>query len=333
MSEDKLTPTRLVFIPFLITAILFISLYSFVHWLLLLKFGTFETERSTEFYLPILLAAIPVVLVINPRLKLLNLKHKKKINSDGHFFYCFIAVLAIAFSTLSLQGFIQDSMGELTELSQIQQIHHKKATKYYSLKHQPYIDYNKLAVYSFQEVRSESKRKDKLHFEIYIVAPIFNSAGDTNSEKYEAWIGKSYHDYVFDEESDEFKVKAFDEFYNASLEHFHRNPFQEITFFERITHKKEFFEKAARSTLKAKYPPIIMDAHYTQFQNRTKGGIELFGVIFVLSIGTKFFMIHDKSFEQKELNRFLKIPENPDDASLKNKGYKWRRRQKRQQNL
>ena len=330
MSEEKLTPTRLVFVPFLITSILFISIYSFVHWLLLLKFGTFETERSTEFYLPIVLATILVVLIISPRLKLLNLKNEKRLHSDSHFFYGLMAVFAIAFSTISLQGFIQDSMGELTELNQIQDIHNKRATKYYSLKKQHYIAYNRLGIYTSKEVYdSRHSYRDKLRFKMFIVAPILTSASDTSLERYEAWIGNSYTNEIYNDESEAFKVEAFDKFYQANIEHFLGDSEADFSFFERIVDDKEYFERAARSTLKAKYPALIFDAHYGPFQKRTEGGIILFIIVLIVSTGLMFLLIHNKPFEQKELNRFLKIPENPDDASLINNGYKWKRRQKR----
>ncbi len=123
---DKL---KLIYKPFLIIAICFIAIYTFLHWALFIKAGIPLKEDIIKFWLPFGLPFIPILIWLRPRIKLLHFR-----NDNGSFGYQFLACIAIAIPTIIAQEYLITATGKLTQVEYVSQIDKTEKTKYYSLK-------------------------------------------------------------------------------------------------------------------------------------------------------------------------------------------------------
>src|ERR671911_270910 len=117
---------NLVYLHFIIIAVCFIIIYTFLNWVLFIKtdFITIK-EQVINFWMPCLLPWIPILIFLRPRIKLLSFK-----NENASFLYQFLAVFAIAAPTIITQGFLTTATGKLTQLENIRQYDERKeATK------------------------------------------------------------------------------------------------------------------------------------------------------------------------------------------------------------
>ncbi|MGN6294268.1 MAG: hypothetical protein ACTHMV_16090 [Chitinophagaceae bacterium] len=81
---------RLIYKRFLLIAIGFFLVYTFLHWLLFIKAGVSLKEDLIKFWLPFGLPFIPALIWLRPGLKLLYFK-----NDNASFGYQLIACIAI----------------------------------------------------------------------------------------------------------------------------------------------------------------------------------------------------------------------------------------------
>lgn len=158
---------KLIFIPFLIIAVGFIGLYSFLNWLFIIQWHLVNiNEEVINVWLPLGLIWIPLFIWLRPRIKLLSLKEK---NSNLPSLYFCISIIAIIAPTLIIQTYLITATGQLTKLQNIDQITTKPVTKYYSVeKH--FIDKQHAMVYRRTEV--SGRNSEYLTFHIYLACPI-----------------------------------------------------------------------------------------------------------------------------------------------------------------
>jgi hypothetical protein len=124
---------KLIYKPFLVIAISIIAGYTLLNWLFIIKLHILSlNEEMVNFWIPFALPWIPLIMLLRPRIKLLNLKRKK--GGDLPSFYVFIAGFAIVIPTIIAQSYLQTATGKLTKLYSISQIDKQEATKYYNLK-------------------------------------------------------------------------------------------------------------------------------------------------------------------------------------------------------
>ncbi|MES2764894.1 MAG: hypothetical protein V4642_03440 [Bacteroidota bacterium] len=327
MSEEKLTPTRLVFIPFLIISILFPVIYSLLHWLLLTNYEIFEFDILVDYFLPILLALGLYVVFINSRIDLLDHTITDNVHYDGGKFLFIIAAIGITVPTIILQKTVHEIAGKITELGAISEIKQHRPTKYYNLKSY-FIEKNYPGIYT-----NEWNYKLNTNFDVYIVAPILNSAQDTNLPKYDAWIGKIYRFDIDKNENSKVKEQAFESFTNKSIESFKNSTFTGFNHLERMRQDVSAYQLAAYQTDKADTEPIIFEAKFEPFEARAEGDLELCIFIYCISTAAFFFLTYNKPFNKYRLSRFLKIPYEDQRQPVRDPNYKSKKRRNRSQNL
>ena len=148
--NDRSEKLRLIYIPFLMMAVSIIGGYTFLNWLILIDLQLFQfKEMIVNMIVPLFLPWIPVLFWYRRRIKLL--KFDTSGNRDPHFFYQFIAVLAIAIPTIIAQEYMVTATGKLTELDNISQIDKLEMTKFYKLKDY-FIDKEHISVCNKVEV-------------------------------------------------------------------------------------------------------------------------------------------------------------------------------------
>lgn len=163
---------RLIFLPFLLIAISFIGIYSFLDWYFIIQPQiTTIKEDIPNYWLPVILPWIPVIIFLRPKLKLLKLKKNNR-RSDPIFGLMFIAAVTISITTIITQFFIEADTGKLTSLENIHEIKGAPLTKYYSVKNY-YIDKVHCGIYRTSYV--SGKYNNTLNFCIYFTCPMYDT--------------------------------------------------------------------------------------------------------------------------------------------------------------
>jgi rhomboid protease GluP len=170
------TKFKLIFLPFVLISALTTIVYTFLRWALFIKFNSFTVDEDIlDLWGPMALPWIPILILLRPRIKLLNLKNKNG-KGDPLMGYMAFAWMAM-FATLAItQDYIVKATGKLTTLDNISQIGAKPATKYYKVKHY-YID----KILTAYQTRFAVSGKYNTNFDMYLYAavPVF----DTNHTK------------------------------------------------------------------------------------------------------------------------------------------------------
>jgi rhomboid protease GluP len=172
-TEIFLQKFKLIYSRFLIIAVSFIIGYTFLHWLLFIKFNILDIDEIyLNLWLPFALPWIPLFIWLNPRVKLL----KRNVSKSGRkgntaLGYLFVAAFAIAIPTIIAQEYIEVATGKLTPLSSINDISKQMPTKYYSINNY-YIDkQNRVLKYNAEVT---GKNEEYIDLNIYIASPIYD---------------------------------------------------------------------------------------------------------------------------------------------------------------
>lgn len=172
---------RLIYYPFLLNAVGFILIYSFLNGWLTIQTTTISVkEEVTDLWLPLTLPFVLLAILLRSKINLLNLKPKPRLDLSKRrttradnlpLLYLIIAGFAIGIPSLLLQGYLRTSMGKLTPLQSISQIRENKLTRYYTAKNF-YID---TSLASFKNISWVSgKNNQYLNYTIYIACPMFD---------------------------------------------------------------------------------------------------------------------------------------------------------------
>ncbi len=270
--EDFLKKIRLIFLPFLAIAISFIICYTFLHWLLFIKFELFSIkEMLLNFWLPAGLPLIFIYFFLRPRLKLLKFKDDNK-----SFGFQFLAVLIIAIPTIIAQEYLITATGKLTSIKTISEIQKHEKTKYYTLQ-KFYIDKENIGVLNTSDV--SGKHNESFNMQIYVAMPILETAKDTSKSECNFWLGKEYSSQISNRLSSDEKQIRFKQFAKESEEEFKRTDFTQFTYLELVgnTEDHDNFNEAIEQNTKYDFiNPILLKAHTEQFRNRNGKKIQWF---------------------------------------------------------
>lgn len=147
-----------------------IGLYTFLHWLFFIKMELFPMDEEVlNFFVPMALPWVPIIIWIRPRIKLLNLKNTK--GKDPLMGYMFLIWLIMIVPSVIAQEYIITATGTLTPLTQISQINLLPKTKFYSVK-KYYVDKRMVRVKTTFTV--SGKYNENFDIAIYSPCPIFD---------------------------------------------------------------------------------------------------------------------------------------------------------------
>src|SRR4051812_21456449 len=103
---------RLVYLRFLVTAVLFISGYTALHWWLSTRRTVFKSNDPLfDLVLPVVLPLIPVLIWVRPRVRLLKLVRDR---NNWPVFYLLMATVAIIVPTIIAQQYVETDTGKMT---------------------------------------------------------------------------------------------------------------------------------------------------------------------------------------------------------------------------
>jgi rhomboid protease GluP len=298
MKTKKL---KLIYLPIILTFLGFCGLYTYIHWLFLIKLELFSmTDTTVNFLLPLLLSAVPVFFVFRPRIKLLNLNTKKRCWRN---FYLFVLWFALCVTTMIAQEYLEKVTGQLTPLNHIEEIDKQKLTKYYSLKDY-FIDKSGVSLHMSFE-RSGSRGNKQINLTTYFVVPIYKSRKERSTPS--AWLGITYFKEMSDSLPTEEKERRFEAFNKKTAEQFSELDLNQFVYLERVgyTSSREGFMEALKKNKKFNSTnSIVLQPKNEPFERRADS--LLGGLIFVsfVSALTLFFMILIPTFNEEALKRF-----------------------------
>jgi membrane associated rhomboid family serine protease len=294
---------RLIYLPFLVMAISFIVLYTFLNWLLFIKTNTFSIKEDIiKFWLPFALPWIPVLIWLRPRIKFLKITGGK--NNHLPILYQFVAALAMAIPTIVAQGYLEKASGTLTRLETINQIDKSEQTKYYTLK-DFYIDKTNIGVHPSFDV--SGKHNEKLNMHLYIALPILGSEKDTIHSSCLAWLGIEYSEQISNRLEDKEKEEKYQAFANESQKDFDKKNVNQFVYLDRVgnTEDGDGFKEAVKKGpgYNAKNTSVFL-AINEPFENRNGNTFAWIFGAFGIAGGIWLIMLLFPKFDEETVKHF-----------------------------
>ncbi|MDB5013453.1 MAG: rhomboid family intrarane serine protease [Daejeonella sp.] len=166
--QNFLIKFKLIFLPFLIIALTVIIGYTLFNFLFLQSELIVLDETVIEYWIPIALPWIPILIWLRPRLNLLRLKSKKGQDRDG--FYYVVVGFATIIPLIVAQEYLGSSVGKFSSLKNIEEIDTTNLSKFYSVeKH--FIDKIHYGFHSTTIVKGKNNKN--LEFAGYVTCPIY----------------------------------------------------------------------------------------------------------------------------------------------------------------
>ncbi|WP_223600152.1 rhomboid family intramembrane serine protease [Chryseobacterium sp. GVT01B] len=307
--KDKL---QFIYKPFLLIALGFILVYTFLNWLLFIKIGIPLKEDIVEFWLPFGLPFIPILIWLQPRIKLLKFK-----NENSSFVYQFLACIAIAIPTIIAQKYLAAATGKLTNLNVISELSKTDNTKYYTLKNY-YIDKHHIAIQN--TVSTTGRNNERFNMLIYVTMPILESVSDTINKTPKYWLGKLYSEQISNNLSDEKKKEKYKLLAERSQKEFENTDFHKFTYLETIgnTEDHDEYNKALEKIEQnLSHDNIIFEARTEPFE--TRNGNKFSWVLGSFAIGALvyFLLLLFPKFNKNKLENFKKKGVTRIDSDLK----------------
>lgn len=169
MDNPFQTKLRILYFPYLLYSIGAIGGYSFLNWLLFMRFHSFLLrEDIRNFLIPFILPSILLLIFYRPRVKLLRFKDTSR---DPATAIVMLAVVSLMAPMIITQDYLATATGKLTKLDQVNEIARVKATRYYTIRNYAidtaYTRFHLKAVVS-------GKASQYLDLSLYIVCPIYD---------------------------------------------------------------------------------------------------------------------------------------------------------------
>jgi len=159
-----------LFLPFIITGLSSLAVYSILHWTLIIKLQLVAVDDDVvAIWLPLSLSFIAAILLFPRRMRILSLNSRKVRLLD---LYIGLLTLCIAVPTIIFQYYLLTATGKLTKLDTIGNINDSTATKYYAVNHY-YIAKDLTGVKRSSII--SGKNSQYLTYYLDIVAPIFDT--------------------------------------------------------------------------------------------------------------------------------------------------------------
>jgi rhomboid protease GluP len=253
-----------LFLPLVALSLAFTASYSFLNWLLVARNGWIPLDEDiAQFWLPAGLAWILVILLIQRRLRVLNLRDKRK-NLPP--LYHFAAVAVVAVPAIIAQGYVRTATGELTHVADAALISSNVPSKFY-VADNVCMHLNRPVSHAF--VTTGGKGNQTLNFDFYVIAPICSASGNTDQRL--VWLGQKFHQSMSNSASDAEKNFAYDAFVKESLQSFNAEDTRNFQFLETLGHNsdRKRFDKTLQIELHKLPSPIILIPHREPFEKRT----------------------------------------------------------------
>lgn len=254
---------KAIYIPFLIIFIGFVSLYTFLHWFLVIDREWINIKQDTlNFWLPLALSFITIYIWLRPRIHLLIFK------KDYYSLYLFLATAAICITTIITQEYLIAATGKLTELENISQINQKEKTKYYKLKT---YHFDKSTAEVYRTVDISGKHNEDLNLYNYYAIPIVQDTLYPSDLTCFAWLGVKKTKRISNRIDDNQKQSAYNEFNKKCMDEFDEDNYSKFEYLEKIASSKDLDNYSEAIKISSRHNGgeiIILKAIYEPFETR-----------------------------------------------------------------
>lgn len=340
--EDAHLKFRFIYARFLVILFSFTVVYSFLHWLLVLRLGVIDINENIVIWgPPALLPLIPLWIWLRKRIRLLNLQSKK----DNLFFnYLLMAHVAVAATTIGFQYYLISATGELVALKIPEEITDHKPVKYYTIG-QYYADKGHARLQRFSYTSGKSKRT--LNYELVIAAPLYGTSKDTlnsspvrpggeviapptetgaatpvkigtisssaSSPGPAIWVCLYYKTSLSKSSSPSYKEAAWETFYEECIQDFNTINLHNFIYLDRPgnSRKRDLFVQTVNGlNYHGTRLPNVMEPRYEPFTERSYGSLGWTVLLFVAGAGIWWLMILYKYFDEDALQKFMDERDN-----------------------
>ncbi|WP_293305948.1 hypothetical protein [Pedobacter sp. UBA5917] len=301
MSQDlTVKKLNLLFIPFLLISISICAVYTFLNWLLIIKFELFSVrEDLVEIIVPLVLPVIVYFLFFRARIRILNLK--TDINRLPVFYFIMLWI-ALSIPNIIIQGFLPKAVGKLTHLHGINEIDSHKPSKYYSL-NQFAIDKKNVGINAFYDISGKNNTNYDIY--IYVVFPMITSG--VNNVSCKAFLGVKYFKSISNKLSAREKQDNFDALASISNYEIEHNSFDDFSYLERIgnTNDTDGYKDAILHCSKydRSIAPVLI-AHKEPFGDRLHHQSIWIFISFIISGAIWLIMVLIPEIDAEALKRF-----------------------------
>ncbi len=209
-----------IFIPFLSFSLGFLVLYTFLHWLIILKLDFFRPkEMIVNFITPIIISGIIVLFVFRKKIKLLELSDKTR---DFYSVFCGIFLII---PVVIGQFYLVNKQGKLTEIDKPTSIDIKNQTLFYSIKNAKTLN-NSGGMW----VTRTSSGKHNFNINCFFACPLIDTISNnySYSNNIKTWIGvkfsEEFSNRIFDNKENQNEI--INEFINSCVPKFEKYIFQ-----------------------------------------------------------------------------------------------------------
>lgn len=286
-----------VYLPFLIVSIGTILFYNLFRWTFDIKLGVLPLKEDLlNFWIPIALPWIPILIWLRRRIRILNVKGKR---DNGHFLYQIVMVGAIAVPIIVSQNYIEKASFDLIFVNSINEIEEHKNEKYFDI-HSFEIDKNRSLPYV--TARTSGKNNDNLNYYLYLACPF---------EKYDnVWYGVEYNKSLSNHISGERKDSEYRNFIEKSEKEFDTLNFQKVKYFEKLGYSDDrdgFIEAIKESNPNVdKKRQVILVPKTDNFEQRLGNTFPWIFGSFGIGIFILLLMVTIPKIDKEELNDFKK---------------------------
>jgi rhomboid protease GluP len=175
-----------IYLPFLIFSLGFFGLYTFLHWLIIIKLDLFHPkEMIVNFLIPVLITIIAVLFYFQKRIDLL------KLGPRGDRLYIFFCMISFFIPVIIGQEYLENKSGKLCEIENPSLINFNKQALFYSISKANTLNRScGLWVKRTNADRNGSEILITCYFACPLVDP--NLEDDQFPKKIKAWIGVAF---------------------------------------------------------------------------------------------------------------------------------------------
>jgi membrane associated rhomboid family serine protease len=262
--EDTTLRIRNLFLPVVALSLAFTFFYSLLDWFLVARNGWIPLDEDVaDIWLPGGFAWILVIFLIQPRLRMLNLRDKRK-NLPP--LYHFAAVAVVAVPAIIAQGYVRTATGDIAHVADISLVSSNKPSKFY-VADNVCMHLNRPVSHAF--ITTSGKGNQTLNFDFYVLAPVCSASGTTDQRL--IWLGLKFHQSMSNSASKADKNIAYDEFVRKSLQSFNAEDPRDYKFLETLGHNsdRKRFDKTLKVANNSLPFPMILIPHREPFEKRT----------------------------------------------------------------
>ncbi|WP_278021004.1 hypothetical protein [Flavobacterium ginsengisoli] len=297
--QNYITKLRHILPIFLLISLSIIIGLLIIRWIFTIEFEIFDfNEKIWNFWLPVLLPWIPILIWLRPRFKILILK-----NDHHEFFFQFLSAITITACLINSQEYLTTATGKLQKLSTITDIEITPKSRYYNLANFSVATNFGGTYTSF----SRSGRSNDLNFDIYFVVPIFDRKQTNINSLPKYWYGVSFHDRLRNARNDEKNKRSYNEFYNYCLDRMKNYDFYSLDHFERTptSDKKQNFIKAVEARAQKKSENyVILEPIKEKYEKRNGNKFQWIFGSFGIGFSILLFTLIWPGFSATEMRKF-----------------------------